>query len=118
MVARDAQKETLDVLLCVVRAPARSLIGQRAKGALSVVEAGAEPALTGGAFIDLLPATMKPAGKWGQVTRINLALGTVAAALYFVGGLAACVAEARARHHSDSDGGQGLDRVRDKSQDL
>lgn len=82
VVARDAQKETLDVLLCVVpRARLDALMGAARQGALSVVEAGAEPALTGGAFIDLLPATMKPAGKWGQVTRINLALGTVAAAL-------------------------------------
>jgi general secretion pathway protein L len=82
VVARDAQKETIDVLLCVMpRTRLDALLGALWQGALSVVEAGAEPVLTGGTFIDLLPAPMKPARKWGQMTRINLALGAGAAAL-------------------------------------
>ncbi|MBL8512840.1 MAG: hypothetical protein JNJ55_02530 [Betaproteobacteria bacterium] len=82
VVARDAQKETIDVLLAVVpRARLDALLTAARQGGLSVVEAGAEPVLTGGAFIDLLPVAMKPAKKWGQMTRINLALGAAAAAL-------------------------------------
>ncbi len=80
--SRDAQKETVDVLLAVLpRARLEPLMSAARQAGLSVVEAGAEPGLTGGQFIDLLPAGMKPARKWGQMTRINLALAAAAAVL-------------------------------------
>ena len=80
--SRDAQKETIDVLLVVLpRGRLESLLAATRQAGLSVVEAGAEPGLTGGQFIDLMPANMKPARKWGQMTRVNLALAAAAAVL-------------------------------------
>ncbi|MBL8519167.1 MAG: hypothetical protein JNK75_00715 [Betaproteobacteria bacterium] len=82
VVGRDAQQDTIEVLLVVAqRARLDAWLAGLRQGGLAVVEAGAEPALTRGLFIDLLPAAMKPDRRWSQMTRINLALAAVAGAL-------------------------------------
>ena len=72
---RDTQRETIEVLLAVAaRAVVDPLLATVRQAGLSVdaiTVAGAEPAAQ---TIELLPANDKPARKWGNLPRLNLAL--------------------------------------------
>ena len=79
---RDPQRDTIDVLLAVAaRAVVDPLLAAVRQAGLSVEGITLADAESAAQTIELLPANDKPARKWGNLLRLNLAL--LAAALLF-----------------------------------
>ena len=77
---RDPQRDTIEVLLAVAaRAVVDPLLATVMQAGLSVNGINVAGAEIAGQAIELLPANAKPARKWGNLLRLNLAL--LAAAL-------------------------------------
>lgn len=75
IVQRDSQKETLAVLLAVVaKQSLEPLRASLQRAGLTLASVGLDPAVAGGESFELLPESEKPARKWGNLLRLNLAL--------------------------------------------
>ncbi len=82
---RDPQRETIEVLLAVAsRAVVDPLLVMVRQAGLSVDGITAAAAESSGQAIELLPVADKPARKWGNLLRLNLALLAVALLLGLV----------------------------------
>ncbi|HEX4857704.1 MAG TPA: pilus assembly protein PilM [Usitatibacteraceae bacterium] len=82
VVARNPAADSIDVRVVVApRAEVDARVALLAQHGISVAEIPVEPAIVGGMPVDLLPAHLKPARRWGQRTRLNLALLALAALL-------------------------------------
>ena len=76
---RDSQRDTIEVVLAVAaRAIVDPLLATVRQAGLSVVGVTVAGAEAAGKSIELLPAGEKPARKWGNLLRLNLALLAVA----------------------------------------
>lgn len=73
---RDAQKETIDVVLAVAaRSQVDTLLATLRGAGLAVAAIGLfDAAPLGGLSLDLLPLQDRPPRKWGNLLRVNLAL--------------------------------------------
>ena len=72
---RDAQRETIEVLLAVAaRSVVEPLLIILRQAGLSINSIGVADVDAGGQAIELLPASDRPARKWGHLLRLNLAL--------------------------------------------
>jgi general secretion pathway protein L len=75
LLKRDAQRDTIEVLLAVAaRATVDPLLATVRQAGLSVDGVTVAGTETAGKPIELLPAGDKPARKWGNLLRLNLAL--------------------------------------------
>jgi general secretion pathway protein L len=82
---RDPQRETIDVLLAVAaRAVVDPLLASLRQAGLSVDGITVAATESSGQAIELLPMVDKPARKWGNLLRLNLALLAVALLLGLV----------------------------------
>ncbi|MEP7154186.1 MAG: PilN domain-containing protein [Betaproteobacteria bacterium] len=82
LLRRDAQRESIDVILAAAaRATVDPLLVTLRQAGLSVDAITVADIDAGGQSMELLPASEKPARKWGQLLKLNLALLGLAVAL-------------------------------------